>query len=199
LTILQETWRESRPLAHIHFHAGRLSGTTSITSVKLDGSAEERGPKLLVQTDELVRYAKFSPDTRWILYKAQPTSQVGGGIYVQPFPCPRLPRQIASATFALSPVWLADGKEILYYDDNHIWSVRVDRSGEDLRFGSPESLFSVRAPINSLPSSTVLAVSRDGSRIYCLQSVEQPDSDVINVRTGLWKGSAKLVEKSGVT
>jgi hypothetical protein len=127
LTILQETWRESRPVAHIHFHAGRLSATTSITSVKLDSSAEERGPKLLVQTDELVGYAKFSPDTRWILYKAQPRDQRRGGIYVQPFPDPGLRKQIASATRALSPVWRADGKEILYYDDNHIWSVGVEK------------------------------------------------------------------------
>jgi len=164
-----------------------LSGTSAINSVRLDGSAGERAPKLLVQTDELVRYAKFSPDARWILYKAQPRNGAGG-IYVQPFPGPGLRKQVASATFALSPVWRADGKKILYYDDNHIWSVRVDSASEDLRFSPPESLFSIRLPSNSVVvASTVLAVSRDGSRIYCLQSVEQPAADVINVRTGLWK------------
>jgi Tol biopolymer transport system component/predicted Ser/Thr protein kinase len=163
-----------------------LSGNSSITSVRLEGSAKEREPKLLVETDELIRYAKFSPDTRWILYKAQPRNG-GGGIYVQRFPDPGLRRQIASSTFALSPVWRADGKEILYYDDNHIWSVRVDGPGEDLSFSPPEMLFSVRVPLYVIPGSSVLAVSRDGSRIYCLQSVEQTDADVINVRTALWK------------
>jgi hypothetical protein len=164
-----------------------LSGASSITSVRLDGSPQERAPTLLIQTDELVRYAKFSPDGRWILYKTQPHNQRGGGIYVQPFPGPGLRKQIASAREVLSPVWRADGKETLYYDDNHILSVRVDRSGDDLRFGAPESLFSVRVPSSARFSSTVLAVSRDGSRIYCLQSVEQQDADVINVRMGFWK------------
>ena len=82
---------------------------------------------------------------------------------------------------------LAPPVSLVLSDDNHIWSVQLDRSGEDLRFGSPESLFSVRVPLYVIPASTVLAVSRDGAQIYCLQSIEQPDSDVINVRTGLWK------------
>jgi hypothetical protein len=30
-----------------------------------------------------------------------------------------------------------------------------------------------------------LAVSRDGSRIYFPQAIEQPEADVIHVRTGL--------------
>jgi hypothetical protein len=45
----------------------------------------------------------------------------------------------------------------------------------------------VRAPVGSIPAATVLDVSRYGSRIYYLQPVEQPDSDVINVRMGFWK------------
>ncbi|MGD1090702.1 MAG: protein kinase [Bryobacteraceae bacterium] len=158
-----------------------LSNTSSITSIRLEGSAEERRPKLLVRTDERVRYAKFSPDARWIVYRTQT------GIYVQTFPGLGLRKQIASTSNAFSPVWRGDGKEILYYDDHHIWSVRVDRAGEDLHFSAPKVLFQVGVPFNLIPASTALAVSRDGSRIYFLQPVEQPDAGVINVQMGLWK------------
>jgi hypothetical protein len=98
-----------------------------------------------------------------------------------------LRKRIASTTDAYSPVWRGDGQEILYYDNTHIWSIRVDRSGEELRLSSPEALFSVRAPLNLVESSSALAVSRDGSHVYFLQPVEQPDAGVINVGMGLWK------------
>jgi hypothetical protein len=57
-------------------------------------------------------------------------------------------------------------------------SVKVEGSNTDLRFAAP------RAPVLGLVSpSRPLAISRDGSRIYFLQSVEQPDAGVTNVRT----------------
>ena len=87
-----------------------------------------------------------------------------------------------------SPVWRGDGKEILYMDRDRIWSVRVDTSGGELRASAPEMLFAVRSleggrRVNGIAQ---LAVSRDGSRIYYQQPVEQPDSDVIHIRTGGW-------------
>ena len=85
-------------------------------------------------------------------------------------------------------MWRGDGKEILYLDRDRIWSVRVDTSGGELRASPPEMLFAVRSleggrRVNGIAQ---LAVSRDGSRIYYQQPVEQPDSDVIHIRTGGW-------------
>jgi hypothetical protein len=124
--------------------------------------------------------AAMSPDGTWILYHPNAES----GVYAQPISGTGLPRQIAnSGNWA---VWRGDGKEILYFDrnTNSISSVRVEGSGERLRFSPPEPLFSVAAPQGTNSGSRPLAVNRDGSRIYFLQSREQPESGVINVRTG---------------
>ena len=105
------------------------------------------------------------------------------GIYVQPFPGPGLRKQIAPTNGF--PVWRKDGKEIVIANWGEVWSVRVDVAGSGLRFGVPERLFSgLRSPAGSTLSSRPLAVSRDGSRFYFPQAVEQPDSSVIHVRMG---------------
>jgi hypothetical protein len=56
-------------------------------------------------------------------------------------------------------------------------------AGGELRFGAPVALFSVRPPSGLLGQYSPLAVSRDGSRIFFPQGVEQPDSNVIHVKT----------------
>jgi hypothetical protein len=122
--------------------------------------------------------AAMSPDGNWVLY--HPYTEPG--IYVQSLSGRALRKQIAnSGNF---PVWRGDGKEALYYDHGHIWSVGVEGAGEQLRFSAPAQLFSVAQPMGILGGSRPLAVNRDGSRIYFLQSAEQPDAGVIHVRTG---------------
>ena len=103
------------------------------------------------------------------------------GIYVQSGSGTSLPRQIAdTGNFA---VWRADGREILFYDRGpKISTVRVEGSGEALRFAAPQPLFSVTPPLGNDSGSHPLAVNRDGSRIYFLQSSEQADSGVIQLR-----------------
>jgi hypothetical protein len=81
------------------------------------------------------------------------------------------------------PTWRKDGKEIVYLDGNRIWSLPVDTSSGEVRAGVPEALFSVR-PVGRVLDVSPLAVSRDGSRFYFPQAIEQPDSDVIHARIG---------------
>jgi hypothetical protein len=65
-------------------------------------------------------------------------------------------------------------------------SIAVDGSGT-LSFGAPRKLFSgLRTGVSSTVTMQ-LAVSRDGSRIFYLQAVEQPESNVIHVRIGAVK------------
>jgi Tol biopolymer transport system component len=134
------------------------------------------------QTTELVGQrvdnADMSPDGNWAVY--HPYTEPG--IYVQPLSGKGLRRQIASS--GNFPVWRGDGNEILYYDLGHIWSVGVQGSGEQLRSAESVQLFSAARPMGILGGSRPLAVNRDGSRIYFLQSAEQPDAGVIHVRTG---------------
>jgi hypothetical protein len=59
----------------------------------------------------------------------------------------------------------------------------VDGAGTQLHFTPPEPLFSVTLPLVLRSGSRPLAVSRDGSKIYFLQSTEEPDAGVIQIRT----------------
>jgi serine/threonine protein kinase len=160
---------------------------TAVFSFRLDGVEKE--PKSLVQTGETIAHARFSPDGRWIVYTASASSAdiySGGGTYVQPYPGPGLRKQVTSR--GNYPVWRKDGREIVYLDDyqgrNYVWSVPVETSGGEFRTGTPLPLFPARLPATTFGDLNFLAVSRDGSRFYIPQAVEQPGSDVIHVRMG---------------
>jgi Tol biopolymer transport system component len=163
----------------ILFTKGALA--TVLYAARLDGSPEQRAPQPVVQTGEGVFNARFSPDAKWIVYEAASAgiSQEGQGIYVQPFPGPGLRRQISPR--GQFPMWRKDGAEIVFYDDHRLRSIKVTGSGSDLHFADPVTLFTVRRPA-TVVDVTPLAVSRDGSRLFMSQPMEQPDSDVIHVR-----------------
>jgi eukaryotic-like serine/threonine-protein kinase len=136
---------------------------------------EKRSTEIVGQD---VQNAAMSPDGAWIVY--HPFNELG--IDVQPLSGKGLRRQIAgSGNF---PVWRKDGREILYSDQGKIWSVRVEGSGEQLRFSPPEPLFAAAPTRGTNGGSRPLAVNHDGTRIYYLQSVDEPESGVIYVRTG---------------
>ncbi|MGO9262569.1 MAG: hypothetical protein ACLQU1_40755 [Bryobacteraceae bacterium] len=164
-----------------------MASTGGILALGLEGPERDRDPKPVVQVaGQYVRGTHFSPDGRWIVYSADSGSSPDQGIYVQPYPGPGLRKQIASESGF--PVWRKDGKEIVIADNRGVWSVRVEAVGGGLHFSAPELLFSgLRSPVGYDASARPLAVSRDGSRIYFVQAVEQPDSNVINILTG-WAG-----------
>ena len=163
---------------------------TAVFSVALEGV--QKGPKPLVQSGETISHTRFSPDGRWIVYTASSVGggpggvYSGGGTYVQPYPGPGLRKQVTSR--GNYPVWRRDGREIVYLDEfqgrNYVWSVPVADPGGEFRAGTPVPLFPARLPATTFGDLNFLAVSRDGSRFYIPQAVEQPESDVINVRLG---------------
>ena len=163
---------------------------TTVFSLSLDGVQKE--PKSLIQTGETISHTRFSPDGRWIMYTAAAAGSerggiyTGGGTYVQPYPGPGLRKQVTSR--GNYPVWRKDGKEIVYLDEyqgrNYIWSVPVAAAESEFRAAIPSPLFPARLPATTFGDLNFLAVSRDGSRFYIPQAVEQPESDVIHVRIG---------------
>ena len=157
---------------------------SAVFSVRLGGTTEDRVVKPVIETGEWVWNTRFSPDGRWIVFQVVGQDR---GIYIQEFPGPGLRKHVTSS--GEYPVWRKDGKEIVYLDANRIWSVPVDTSGGEFRAGTPTALFPVR-PVGRVLDVSNLAVSRDGSRIYFPQAVEQPDSDVIHVRIG-WENAAQ--------
>jgi serine/threonine protein kinase len=165
----------SRLMLHDISTDGRRILYTEQTSLLLFSLDRESRSQHVV--DQRVDNAALSPDGAWAVYRPFTES----GIYVQPLASSGLRRQIANS--GNRAVWRKDGKEILYDDQGRIWSVRVDGVGTQLHFAPRDLLFSVTGPLGTTSSSRPLAVSRDGLRIYFLQSTEQPDSGVIHVRT----------------
>ena len=163
---------------------------TTVFSLSLDGVQNE--PKSLLPEGETISHPSFSPDGRWIMYTASAAGSerggiyTGGGTYVEPYPGPGLRKQVTNR--GNYPVWRKDGREIVYLDEyqgrNHVWSVPVAASGAEFRVGSPSALFPARLPATTFGDLNFLAVTRDGSRFFIPQAVEQPESDVIQVRMG---------------
>jgi eukaryotic-like serine/threonine-protein kinase len=177
--------RNRNGLPDISLDGKRVIATNSreIFSVPLFGTPEPAKTNIAEEKGVLNFGPRFSPDGRWFVYLRRDPQE---GLYVQPFPGPGPRRQIAPS--GEKAVWRKDGKEILYVDKLTVMSVTVETAGAELRFGAPRPLFSGlrRAPGTS-QASTPLAVSRDGSRIFWLQGVEQPDSNMIYIKTGALK------------
>jgi len=60
----------------------------------------------------------------------------------------------------------------------------VESTGAELRFTTPQTMFRVRSPANLTSAVSRFAITRDGSRIYFPQAVEQPDTNMIHIMTG---------------
>ncbi len=159
------------------------TNTREVFSAPLFGTPQPAKTDIAEQKGVLNFGPRFSPDGRWFVYLRRDPE---GGLYVQPFRGPGRRRQIAAS--GEKAVWRKDGKEILYFDKQTVMSVTVERVGAELRFGAPRPLFSgLRRPPGTTQATSPLAVSRDGSRIFWLQGVEQPDSNMIYVKTGALK------------
>jgi hypothetical protein len=146
------------------------------TGLFLAGVAGGGPPKRIL--GQFTPGAVLSPDETWVLYRSPSDS----GLYAQPVSGAVLPKQIASTgSYA---IWRSDGKEILFLANAGVSSIRVEGSGDALRFATAERLFSADVPVGTNASSHPLAVNRDGSRIYLSQSAQSPGSGAILVRTG---------------
>lgn len=155
-----------------------------ITVLRADRNATpaERSVSFLVDEAQRVHQPRFSPDGRWVVFE-DATERSPGPLYVQSVDGPRRRRQVSAAgTF---PEWRRDGKEIVFALRAELWSVQVIAHGDDLSFGPAVKLFGgLRTAAGTTVASRALAVSRDGSRIFTVQKVEQREPNVIHVRTG---------------
>ena len=73
-----------------------------------------------------------------------------------------------------------------YQGRDYLWSVSVNTADGKFHAGTPSPLFPARRPATTFGDLNFLAVSRDGSRFYVPQAVEQPGSGVIHIRVG-WR------------
>ena len=133
--------------------------------------------RALVTSDQRTWAPRFSPDGRWFAYES------GGTISVQPFPGPGRRQQVVPA--GTNAEWRKHGKEIVYTHFGDVMAVAVETAAGQVRFGAPHKLFSgFDVPAGFNLSDRVLAVSKDGSRFYSFQGVEQPESTSFTSRPG---------------
>jgi hypothetical protein len=84
----------------------------------------------------------FSPDGRWFAYVSDDSG--AHQVYVEPFP-PKGLRVRLSTTSGWSPVWLPNGREIVYAtDDQHFMAVDVSIADGTIQAAPPRELFAHR-------------------------------------------------------
>jgi Tol biopolymer transport system component len=141
------------------------------------------------------RYAKFSPDGRWVTYISEESQR--GEVYVSPFSRPGGKRQI-STNGGIKPRWGRDGKEIFYLSpEGQLMATEVRISGETVEVGATRSLF------GGIPTGNGYAydISPDGQRILATvaknQKSNEPITLVQNWAAGLKKYHSRSWSSSG--
>jgi serine/threonine protein kinase/Tol biopolymer transport system component len=179
--------------------AGRLSGAPSFSADgkkmvfateagifvwQFEGTPEETKVILVEKKNGRVVFGpSLSPDNRWVIYT---DSASGGGIFVRSVLGQDPRRQISASGRAAA--WRADGKEIVYWDNKNVMAVSVESIGGELHFGEPHALVTGLRPTAGLTmAARPLAISRDGSRVFYLQGIAQPEANMIQIKTGFFK------------
>jgi serine/threonine protein kinase/Tol biopolymer transport system component len=119
------------------------------------------------------RFARLSPDGRWLAYQANESNR--NEVYVVSFP-QKGGKWLVSTGGGTKPAWRRDGRELYYYSaDGKIMAVPIMR-GSQFQFGLPRPLFAVRLAV----TTASFDVSRDG-RFLLPVLVANPNSGLINV------------------
>jgi Tol biopolymer transport system component len=128
--------------------------------------------------------ATLSPNGRWLAYSSFESGRVE--IYVEAYGGGQGKWQV-SANGGQIPHWNADGKELLYFDQNQsIQAVPVREIGGALQFGAPQTLVS-QWTILTIP---FYSLSPDGKRLLLervSQQVNQPVTVITDFTAGLKK------------
>ena len=140
----------------------------------------DRKPFPVIRTPFSESSAVFSPDGHWIAYVSDDSGS--NQVYVQPFP-PTGASERLSTTTGWSPVWLADGREIVYATtDQHFMAVSVSGSRETFHAERPRELFAHRYIRGQFNSN--FSVDPSGQRFLLteppLQRFETPIGVVLN-------------------
>lgn len=145
------------------FVAGRGS---DIYELSLGGE-----PKVIVGSEADERFARLSPDGKWLAYSSNETGQFE--VYIRPYPSNQRGQPV-TVDGGDQPVWSSDGRRIYYLNANRLMVVPVNLSPE-LEIGNPKEilvdLFLTQANLQSY--STHYDVSPDEKYFVMLQGGEK--------------------------
>ncbi|MFN7982496.1 MAG: protein kinase [Vicinamibacterales bacterium] len=161
-------------------------GLSTAVVTTLDGTAwsvplsnSDRRDSGSPQTPPNVACPRLSPDGRWLVYRGEGRS----GLYIQPYP-DGLGQRRQIATQGTYPVWRRDGREIVFYQDQRIWSVEVTAIGGQLRLSPAVPLFEIRQSPGLVSQFNPLGISMDGSRIFFPSTSEPVRQSVVHLTSG---------------
>jgi Tol biopolymer transport system component len=128
------------------------------------------------------KYAKLSPNGRWLAYQSDESTRFE--IYVESFPMPGAKRKI-STNGGSRPVWSRDGKELYFISADQKMMAVQGKEGAQFEASVPEALFDVH-----VGAGAWFDVAKDGHFLIPVQ-VEQPVTApitvVLNWQAGLKK------------
>jgi serine/threonine-protein kinase len=143
-----------------------VTGTSDITILSIeDGEIIE-----FLYTDHDEYMSAFSPDGKWIAYRADESGRYE--IYVRPFPGPGGKWQI-SVNGGAEPYWSKDGSKIFFRDDEQFLVVDVETSGGSFRAGRPR--VAVEEVEQLIPEWTY-SVDANGERFLKIARAEEGQS-----------------------
>ena len=120
----------------------------------------DRKPRPFLATAADERFARFSPDGRWVAYASSESGRTE--IYVTPFPGPG-GKQLVSSAGGRFPRWRSDGTELFYQSpDDRLMAAAIVVTSDRADVGAVQPLFAMRAP-DGLPRD-FYDVASDGQR-----------------------------------
>ncbi len=146
----------------LYYHYGDSS--RDIWSLTMNDAPAPEGIPFL-QTDSDERFARFSPDGRFVAYVSNESGR--REVYVKPFPSGGDRWQV-SVNGGVQPQWRGDGKEIFFVEGDSLVAVEVD-SEENFSVGAATTLF--RAP-ELRGGSPAYDVAADGKRFLVVEEIE---------------------------
>ena len=131
----------------------------------------DRKPFPYLQTNFNERYAKLSPNGKWLAYASDEGKRYE--IYVQAFPTPG-GKRLVSTNGGTLPVWSRDGKELFYIGANRKMMAMEVKGGSNFEAGVPKPLFDTRF------AGRFFDVNKDG-RFLLPTRIEQSGPVSVNV------------------
>jgi len=151
------------------------SGSDGQWALPLTPESAGAAPKPMPVLPAGTRYAKFSPDGRWLAYISEESQR--GEVYVAPFSRPGGKRQI-STNGGIKPRWRRDGKEIFYLSpEGQLMATEVRISGEMVEVGATRALFGGITTANGYAYD----IPSDGQRVLAAVAKDQKSGEPITL------------------